>query len=188
MLVSLQAGMTISCKRSAKSKQKEFKEKRKQVKNVRNLGDIFIQWFIVVSISALTQWRHQDTQHVIIILENLSHSKKLMKKIANIFSFFNGKCSCSFVFTSHKIFRLFTGSQGFQKKKSYGVLYFLFQKDTYDKTVFWGKFTENLRKFNKLLFLYFINSKLTGKCRRQIWVLTFPESLVIKHFHTSKLK
>ena len=32
------------------------------------------------------------------------------------------------------------------KKKSYGVLYFLFQKDTYDKTVFWGKFTENLRK------------------------------------------
>ncbi len=138
-----------------------------------------------MSISALTQWRHLDSQHVI-ILENLSHSKKLMKKIANIFSFFNGKRSCSFVFTSHKIFRLFTGNRGF-KKKSYGVLYFLFQKDTNDKTVLGGKFTENLRKFNKLLFLYFINSKSTGKCRRQIWVLSFPELLVIKHFHTSKL-
>ena len=78
------------------------------------------------------------------------------------------------------------GVKDFKKKILRGPLFFI-SKDTNDKTVFWGKFTENLRKFNKLLFLYFINSKLTGKCRRQIWVLTFPESLVIKHFHTSKL-
>ncbi len=72
----------------------------------------------------------------------------------------------------------------FKKKKNLTGSFIFYFKKTH-KTVLGEKLTENLRKFNKLLFLYFINLKSTGKCRRKIWVLSFPEFLEIKNFHTS---